>query len=90
MYTEGLPEKLIMERSGHLSLGGVPSYELTSEGQASRILTSSNTAVSKEIDTRVTSKALEKILPGPLDDDKENKMIRLLNLQGCTLNFNIH
>ena len=34
MYSEGLPDKLIMERSGQfISLGGVWSYERTSEGQ---------------------------------------------------------
>ena len=27
MYAEGIPEKMIMERSGHLSSSGVRSYE---------------------------------------------------------------
>lgn len=82
MYSEGLPDKLIMERSGQfISLGGVWSYERTSEGQkmeASRILTS-NTAVSKEVNTseiQCSSKvleAIEKILPASTDDDKREQ-----------------
>ena len=43
LYCAGVPEKVIQERTGHLSLSGVRQYELTSEGQqlaVSRILSS--------------------------------------------------
>lgn len=33
MYQKNVPEKLIMERSGHLSRAGVMSYEHTTPGQ---------------------------------------------------------
>ena len=33
LYEKGVPEKLIMERSGHLSISGVRSYERTTSEQ---------------------------------------------------------
>ena len=33
LYNNGVPEKLIMERSGHLSVEGICSHERTSEAQ---------------------------------------------------------
>ena len=37
LYNGGVPEKLIMERSGHLSISGVHSYERTSELQKKEV-----------------------------------------------------
>ena len=45
MYDKGVPEKIIMERSGHLSISGVHSYERTTclqQKQVSDVLTSSS------------------------------------------------
>ena len=71
MYSEGLPDKLIMEHSGQfISLGGVQSYK--------RVRRSKN-GVSKEVNTseiQCSSKALEaieKILPASTDDDKREQ-----------------
>jgi phosphopantothenoylcysteine synthetase/decarboxylase len=37
MYSKGIPEKLIMERSGHLSTSGVRSYERTTDEQRKNV-----------------------------------------------------
>ena len=90
-----------MERSGHLSIGGVRSYERTTDAQrmeVSKVLSSTNamkTASSQceETDTSTsklaTLQSIEK-LPLPSGEDKENKMFNFQNLTGCTINFNIH
>ena len=100
MYVGGVPEKMIMERSGHLSIGGVRSYERTTDAQrmeVSKVLSSTNamkTASSQceETDTSTsklaTLQSIEK-LPLPSGEDKENKMFNFQNLTGCTINFNI-
>lgn len=37
MYEKGVPEKIIMERSRHQSVGGVCSYECTTELQRKEV-----------------------------------------------------
>ena len=96
MYAKGIPEKVIMERSGHLSIGGIRSYERTTESQKMevlRVLASSSKRNGKGEDGSVAqcaSEAISKMLPLSTDGEKENKMspFNLQNLQGCTLNFN--
>ena len=96
MYTEGVPEKLIMERSGHLSIGGIRSYERTTDVQKKEVsqVLSSGKAVGpkclKEINAGTAMEcpgSVEKLL---VPTGKENKTFNLQNLHGCHLNFSIH
>ena len=85
---------------GHLSIGGVRSYERTTDAQrmeVSKVLSSTNamkTASSQCEETDISTSKLATLqsiekLPLPSGEDKENKMFNFQNLTGCTINFNI-
>ena len=103
LFEDGVSEKLIMERSGHLSTSGVRSYERTTPLQkqmVSNLLTeSSGQSIFKKplsslenqigvLSSDVTNEKVEDC------DGKENEIGNLLKhinfekMDGCTINFN--
>uniref|UniRef100_A0A1X7THF4 Tyr recombinase domain-containing protein n=1 Tax=Amphimedon queenslandica TaxID=400682 RepID=A0A1X7THF4_AMPQE len=91
MYERGVAEKSIMDQSGHLSLGGIRTYERISEKtkmEVSNLLSNTDFKVKEETP------------PGPLqplDDNRdagadENKKQlkaneKFFHMQGCTVNI---
>lgn len=96
LYNKGVPEKLIMERSGHLSVEGIRSYERTSEAQrkqVSKVLSdSSASSVSNKTDASVAvcseSNSVSKFVTSTLAN-KEN-VLEVKDLHGCTINFHFN
>ena len=89
LYNNGVPEKLIMERSGHLSVEGIRSYERTSDAQrqiVSKVL--SDSASSKNNSSFAVcsqSNSVSKFVTSSLAN-KEN-VVEVKDLHGCTINF---
>ena len=89
LYNNGVPEELIMEWSGHLSVEGIRSYERTSDAQrqlVSKVLSDSS-ASSKTTSFAVCSQSnsVSKFVTSSLAD-KEN-VVEVKDLHGCTINF---
>ena len=86
LYAKGFPEKAIMERSGHQSLGGIRSYERTSGLQKKEVscALSSGDRVALQIMNAAwkSSDATNQCSEG-----KENQAVTFKDLQNCTLNF---
>lgn len=78
LYAKGMPEKAIMERSGHFSIGGVRPYEHTTEMQKKQVS-----------DMIVVGKGIASVKTKSVDNDTESdgKEVNFQNLQGCTFNF---
>lgn len=95
LYNCGVPEKLIMERSGHLSVSSVHSYERTSNLQRKEV-SSIIAKPLKDMNAGLQSSS-EMFLPaagekvcsglGNLFSDKEN-FFDIKDLHGCTININ--
>lgn len=77
MFAQGVPEKMIMERSGHLSSAGVRSYERTTSAQKQTlsdtlsILACSSTAELSEL--KPTSGILTERQPNVMEGETEIK-----------------
>ena len=57
LYQAGVPEKLIQERTGHLSVSGLRHYERTTVGQLCRILSSTDsTTYQKQLSLQTSSR----------------------------------
>ena len=103
LFEEGVSEKLIMERSGHLSTSGVRSHERTTPLQkqmVSNLLTESSrqsifekplSSLENQIGVLSSDVTKEKVEDC---DGKENEIGNLLKhinfekMDGCTINFN--
>ena len=93
LYSKGFPEKVIMERSGHQSVGGIRSYERTTDLQKKAV---SNVMVSNNVLKLLNSdKSCQRNVSGKSNlcvraEGKENeagKSIEFKDLQGCSFNF---
>ena len=96
MYRAKVPEKLIMERSGHLSKEGVRSYERTTTQQIQSICKTLSTpaGTTYEGDAKPTDDSNQQI---KVEDTKpvkeESDPLRQMNFQGltgCTFNINMY
>ena len=77
MYERGVAEKSIMDRSGHLSLGGVHTYERISEKTKMEV---------SNLLSNADYKDKEETPLGPLQpNEKANE--KFFNMQGCTVNI---
>ena len=86
LYNGGVPEKLIMERSGHLSKSGVRSYERTSELQKKEVSQlMSNTTTLQETTIHNVTVAESESEKEPTKN-KEN-IFDIKDLHGCTINI---
>ena len=99
MYSGGVAEKLIMERSGHLSISGVCSYERTTAEQKKDV---SDALIKPSlIDYKHKAQEFEApmVVGDTLSDEKENldpsdqmsgamKHFNFQKMDGCTINFN--
>ena len=90
LYNNGVPEKLIMEWSGHLSVEGIRSYERTSDAQrhlVSKVLSDSSASSKTTSSFAVCSQSnsVSKFVISSLAD-KEN-VVEVKDLHGCTINF---
>ena len=69
LYHAGVPEKVIQERSGHLSVSGLRQYERTTLGQqqaVSRVLSSKEgTTYQKQLSLQTSSRVIPAQLPVP-------------------------
>ena len=86
MYNSGIAEKLIMERSGHLSVGGVRQYERTSDQQrvkVSEVISKPTTVVASE-----QSQTISQMIASHTHADKEN-VFDIKDLHGCTINISL-
>ena len=94
MYEAGIPEKQIMERSGHLSLSGVRNYERTTEAQVkhvSKLLSNSESTVNAETKSKsplgVNPPSL---VPGPsMSEVPGLDKFQFQQMHGCTFNFTV-
>ena len=89
LYSRGIPEKAIMERSGHHSVGWVRLYERSTDMQKKEI---SSVLISNRVLRVTNSENQEVVCQGikkKVAEGKENveKAISFNELQGCTLNF---
>ena len=82
LFTAGVPEKVIQQRSGHLSLQGLRQYEKVSSEQqqaACRVLSScENTTFSEEMEKPTTSDLEPASVSSPLPG---------MHFSGCTVNI---
>ena len=88
LYAKGFPEKAIMERSGHQSLGGIRSYERTSELQKKEVscaLSSGDRVALQIMNSDTTWKSSD--ATNQCSEGKENQAVTFKDLQNCTLNF---
>lgn len=86
LYNGGVPEKLIMERSGHLSISGVRSYERTSELQkkeVSQLMSNTTTLQETKIHNVTVAESESEKEP---TNNKEN-IFDIKDLHGCTINI---
>ena len=100
LYDEGVPEKLIMERSGHLSTSRVRSYEHTISQQkkdVSDILAkASSTGYQKPLSflNLKQERSDDQDLSSQVQESEEMKVSEVLKhfnfekVDGCTFNFN--
>lgn len=65
MYKAGLPEKLIMQRSGHLSVEGVRTYQREDPNDITRVSNSLITAATDECSAQESNVQTK----DPVDDD---------------------
>ena len=98
MYNKGIAEKLIMERSGHLSAAGVRSYERTTSLQQQAVSDTLSTVAAEDSGTK--KKVLSCIQPSsslmpemskegseaPGQENEVHKMLKHINFG--TINFN--
>ena len=89
-----VPEKQIMERSGHLSKEGVRSYERTSTEQIQSICKTLVAPLhdSKEKLPELLGPSREKLpeLPGPPNTNEALKQLNFQGMSGCTFNINLN
>uniref|UniRef100_A0A1X7V1V6 ZMYM2-like/QRICH1 C-terminal domain-containing protein n=1 Tax=Amphimedon queenslandica TaxID=400682 RepID=A0A1X7V1V6_AMPQE len=99
MFDKGVPEKIIMERSGHLSISGVCSYERTTclqQKQVSDVLTSSSTydpvEVKDESNGSGGKENMSDVTDVPVSDQVGDvmKSFNFESVKGCTFNFNFY
>ena len=81
LYSRGIQEKAIMERSGHHSVGGVRSYKRSTDMQKKDI---SSVLISNHV-VRVTNSENQEVVCQGIKNVE--KAISFNKLQGCTLNF---
>ena len=85
MYNENIPEKIIMERSSHLSVSGVRSYGRTTIAQKQAV----SNVLSKSV---LTERQPESTKTDSTEEESEvSKMLRRINFQkmeSCTINLN--
>jgi len=92
LYNSGVPEKLIMERSGHLSASGVRSYECTSDQQQQQVSeviskpSCSSTALQLKNEHNQTN---SKVVASHSQANKEN-ILDIKDLHGGTININFN
>ena len=82
-------EKLIMERSGQLSVEGIRSYERTSDEQrqkVSSVLSSFASVNKRAMVCTQNQQSISKIVTAS-QANKEN-VFEMKDLHGCTINFN--
>ena len=89
LYNNGVPEKLIMERSGHLSVEGIHSYERTSDAQrqvVSKVLSDSSASSKTTSSFTVCSQSnsVSKFVTSSLAN---KEIVEVKDLHGCTINF---
>ena len=99
LYSAGVPEKLIMQRSGHLSKEGLRGYERTSAQQekaVSDLLTSSASCYSESLQNQDRSPLKDiKICPEADHDESQNnaekykKVKDMFSLSGCNVTINM-
>ena len=92
MYEKCVPEKQIMEISGHQSVGGVRSYERTTDAQkkeVSDILSGGQSRVALQV---VNSAVIQSSSASPQTGatGKENQKLAFSDIQNCTFNFHFN
>ena len=99
MYQNSIPEKLIMERSGHLSREGLASYERTTPAQQKAVCKTLSTAAETKplpMDKIKTEDSVSECTTpktSPLKQEDNNpldmmKKMQFSHLSGCTFNIN--
>ena len=93
MYSKGVPKKQIMERSGHHSVGGVRSYEQTSDVEkklVSQLMSSSgNNQLSVQVNTSVNSPPVT-VGNSRNAEGSDQKKIVIKDVTNCTFNFHLN
>ena len=88
LYSKDVPAEVIMERSGHLSVGGVQSYECTTELQKKEIsIVRISNCPLKVLNSAHESTSPRKKAAKGKENGQSGKAVSLQDLQGCTLNF---
>ena len=89
LYNSGVPEKLIMERSGHLSVTGGRSYERTSNLQRQQVSEVIAKPTASASGTTFVSEQNKTVVAHSQQANKEN-IFDINNLHGCTININFN
>ena len=93
MYRADVPEKLIMERSGHLSTEGVRSYEQTSAEQMKKLCDTLSGVISETSTSTSSGVVEEKPAETSEAESDASAVMRQLNFQGmssCNFTFNFN
>ena len=93
MYRADVPEKLIMERSGHLSTEGVRSYERTSAEQTKKLCDTLSGVISEPSTSTSSGVVEEKPAETSEAESDASAVMRQLNFQGmssCNFTFNFN
>ena len=88
MFENKVPEKLILKRSGHLSVVGLHSYEHSTMAQVQDVCKSLQSVLSTEDDAEGSGK----MNTGAIQDDASEVLrnMQFTNMSGCTFNFTLH
>ena len=85
LYNSGVPEKLIMKRSGHLSVSGVRQYKRTSDQQRVKV----SEVISKP--TTMMASEQSQTISQMIESHSHVKCVRhIKDLHGCTININFN
>ena len=92
MYESNVPTKLIMERSGHLSSGGLVPYERTSLAQKKAVCSALSSTSIAPLPTPECSASAPETSNDSVKEEVTDLMKRHMgfsNMTSCTFNFNL-
>ena len=100
MFEKKVPEKMIIKRSGHLSVGGLLSYEHSTMAQKKEVCNvlqnapqGSYTDEDKQVDWDKNGKGADDSDKKTIQDDSAAEVLRNMqfsNMSGCLFNFSLH